>query len=85
MRIMQVSCNEQKKPYTAKVVSVGTKLVKDGDQQVKIHKRCIKNCADVFVVQEKKEVGLRSNKEFCVQVFHIRGCVHCMACRRSTS
>ena len=49
MRIMQVSdVEEQKNRYTEKVVSVGTKLVKDGDQQVKIHKKCIKNCADVF-------------------------------------
>ena len=57
MRIMQVSCNaaveEQKNHYTAKVVSVGIKLVKDGDQQVKIHIKCIKNCADVFVVQKR--------------------------------
>ena len=37
---------------------MGTKLVKDGDQQVKIHKKCIKNCT--FAVQKKKEVGLRS-------------------------
>ena len=55
MRIMQ---NERAK--NQKVVSVGTKLVKDGDQQVKIHKKCINNCADVFVVQKKKEVGLQS-------------------------
>ena len=51
---------KSKKSYTAKVVNVGTRLVKDGDQQVKIHKKFIKNCADVFVVQKKKEVGLRS-------------------------
>ena len=61
MRIMQDAAVERaKNRYTAKVMSVGTKLVKDGDQQVKIHKKCIKNCADVFVVQVKKEVGLRS-------------------------